>query len=544
MVWRLHYQGVMREIEHRTEQNRPAQAGGQMVSARILVVDDEKLVRRFVAQALTIRGYRVDTVCSAEEGVALCESQAYDVVLTDVRLDGIDGFEMLKRLREIDATAVPVVMTALRDQKTAVRALELGVQDFLIKPFSLKELSESIDHALEERERIVENRLLIGDLIKTRSNLQRQLLERDEKLTQTERYLHNLIDAAPFGVASTDREGCLLTFNDEAERMYGYVRDEVLGRPIAMLVGLGFQSLEEGDATHRCKNGSVLSVRVHIRDILDENTQEIAHLYILEDQSEREMLESQLFQAERLSLLGQMAPRIAHEFKTPLQLISGNAELAKTWVERGDTNQAVDTLDRIMPSVKNLIHLLQQMTNLGKPEKSKQEAIDLGTEVEKVLEALKPLGVVKYCDVVCDIDSELTHIYGDPVQLEQVLRNLIVNAAQAMEGLLKRTLTIRLTKGSANTVVLEVRDTGQGISADILEEIFQPFFTTKPEGKGTGLGLVIVKSILRRHHATIHVESREHEGTAFLITFPAYFGDIKLAHDLQVEEQVYEYSHR
>jgi len=494
-----------------------------MYGAKILVVDDEKFIRNFVKQALTLQGHDVVMACSGEEGLALFQKDIFDLVLTDVKMEDMDGIEMLRQIRILDATVVGVVITAMRDQQTAVRALACGVHDFLIKPFTLGELTNHIAHALDTRERIVENRLLIGDLMQTRSVLQKQLIEQDEKLSQTERYLNHLIDAAPFGVISTDRESVVLTFNDMAEKMYGYTCKEILGRSVTRIFG---EMFETGYTTHFRQDGTEFPVLVHKKDIVNDQAEEIAHLYVLEDQSERELLESQLFQAERLSLLGQMAPKIAHEFKTPLQLVSGNAELAQTWLEQGNIQQAQDTIERILPATEQLLYMVHQMTNLGKPEKKRQEAMDVISLIDQLLDTLQPLGVIKYCVVKRNYLSDTAPIFGDPIQIEQIIRNLVVNAAQAMELSSKKELTIGVRR-SKRRVYVTIQDTGHGIPKSKIEEIFQPFYTTKPDGKGTGLGLAIVRAMLKRHQACVEVDSEEGVGTIFQLQFPIY--DAKVA---------------
>ncbi|MGA1195952.1 MAG: response regulator [Candidatus Latescibacterota bacterium] len=497
--------------------------GRVMYGAKILVVDDEKFIRNFVKEALTLQGHDVVLASSGEEGLALFEEDVFDLILTDVKMEDMDGLEMLRQIRLRDATVVPVVITAMRDQETAVRALACGVSDFLMKPFTLEELTNHIVHALDTRERIVENRMLIGDLMQTRSVLQKQLLEQDEKLTHTEKYLNHLIDAAPFGVISTDRESVVLTFNDMAENMYGYKCTEILGRSVTRVFG---EMSETGYTTHVRKDGTEFPVLVHKKDIVNDQAEEIAHLYVLEDQSERELLESQLFQAERLSMLGQMAPRIAHEFKTPLQLVSGNAELAQTWLEQGNIQQARETINRILPATEQLLYMVRQMTNLGKPEKRRQEVINVIELIEQLLDTLQPLGVVKFCVVKRNYLSDTAPIFGDPSQIEQVVRNLIVNAVQAMEASPKKELTIGVRR-SKRKICVTIQDTGHGIPESKIEEIFQPFYTTKPEGKGTGLGLAIVRAMLKRHHAHIQVDSEEGVGTIFQLQFPIY--DAKVA---------------
>ncbi|MBT4138860.1 MAG: response regulator [Candidatus Latescibacteria bacterium] len=493
-----------------------------MLSTKILVVDDEVLIRKFVKHALEQQGHEVVVGCSAEDGLLAFEQDIFDVILTDVKMVDMDGLEMLRQIRKRDKTVVTVVMTAMRDQQTAVSALECGAFDFLIKPFTLDELYEHVDHALTERNSIVENHQLIGDLMQTRTVLQRQLLEQDEKLVQTESYLNHLIDAAPFGIISTDREGIVLTFNDKAEQMYGYMSKEILGRSLTKVFG---EIIDIGYATHQRKEGSEFPVLIHRQDIINDLAEEIAHLYVLEDQSEREMLQAQLFQAERLSMLGQMAPRIAHEFKTPLQLVLGNAELAQAWLEQDNIQSALDTLNRIFPAAQELIYMVQQMTNLGRPEKNRQESIDVVGTLEQLLDTLRPLGVIKYCKIKREYSSKGARIFGNQSQIEQAVRNLIVNAAQAMESSAKKELTIGVRK-EGDKVCVTVTDTGHGIPKAKLEEIFEPFYSTKPEGKGTGLGLVIVRTMLKRYHADIYVDSEEGIGTTFRLEFPIYGADM------------------
>ena len=122
--------------------------------------------------------------------------------------------------------------------------------------------------------------------------------------------------------------------------------------------------------------------------------------------------------------------------------------------------------------------------------------------------------------------SDTAPIFGDPIQIEQIIRNLVVNAAQAMELSSKKELTIGVRR-SKRRVYVTIQDTGHGIPKSKIEEIFQPFYTTKPDGKGTGLGLAIVRAMLKRHQACVEVDSEEGVGTIFQLQFPIY--DAKVA---------------
>ena len=490
-----------------------------MLTTNILVIDDEKPVLDMLSTMLNSMGYEPHLCEDAEQGLEDFSNNVYDVVVSDVNLPGIDGIEMVQRMRKSDPTMVPIIMTGRHDQETAVRAIECGARSFLRKPFTKDELQEKLDLAIRERHRIVETRVLIGDLIQTRTSLQQRLVEQDRRLTDTERYLHHLLDAAPFAILSTNMEGCILTCNSTTCRCYGYSDIEILGRDIDFVFGAPVTPGQK-KSSHRRQDGSSFPVLIHQSDILVAHGKAIAHLYVIEDQTTRDQLESQLVYAQRLSILGEMAPRIAHEFKVPLQIISGYSELAQQWLEKNEPEEARASLANIIPASRQMQDLVHQIANLGKPTESVTEFLDLKKMLEETLEYLQPLGIVKYCTVVCDFADDLPQFEGDPTQIHQLLRNLIINAVHAMEEGQEKVLTLTLRAG-AGTVTAIVADTGAGIAPEHLKQIFNPFFTTKPEGKGTGLGLPIVNTIVERHGGTIEVESTLGVGTSFYISFPA-----------------------
>ena len=502
-----------------------------MLPTNILVMEGEGATRNIVGDVLGKMGHRVWCAESGERGLDLFSQGLFDVVLSSVNLPGIDGIEAIRSMRSTDPTMVPVVMTSRRDQETAVRALECGVCGFLMKPFSHEDLRTKIEGALKERKRVVETRLLMGDLIQMRSNLEQRVATQERTLSRTERYLNQLLDAAPFAVLSTDTGGQVLTFNGVAEKMYGLTEGEAVGRPLTAVTGKAGppdNGPVAGGATggwkaqHVRRSGEGFPVLVRRRAIQDERDRSIAWLYVVEDSSDREQMEAQLLYAERLSLLGQLAPRVAHEFKTPLQLVLGHAELAVQWLADGDIEEARTSIGSIPPAVRKIMVLVRQMSNLGKPADTRPAELDLPAEIEKTLVPLRDLGAVKYCDVVEDYEDSVPRIVGDPAEIEQVFRNLIVNAAQAMEDTPRRVLSLRVYgSDDGEYVVAEVVDTGPGISSEHLEQVFNPFFTTKPEGEGTGLGLAVVKTILDRHGASVSVASAEGEGTHFTLRFRA-----------------------
>lgn len=494
----------------------------------LLIASADASCRAAIAQPLHSLGHQIHEARTAEDARQLFAERPVDVVIADVDLTDADGIEVGEELRAIDPTVVTVTIAPDHDQKTLLRALESGSSGYLTRPPDADQVCRLAGKVLAQRKRLVDARLLLSDLIEARSDLQARIAER-------ERYLSHLIDSAPFGIVSTDRAGRILTVNGRAEDLQGTREAALKGEPLGALFAdpgdrRGF--LPSNTACRRelqRPDGTRVPVLLHTSDVLDSQRQVIAHLHVVEDLTEREHVESQLLQAERLSVLGQMAPRIAHEFKTPLQVILGNTELTLETI--GDVEHAGcrRLMEGIAGAVGQMDGLVQQMLDLGKPKRSRVEPVDLASEATDILDRLGTLRVLQNCRVLTDFGDDLPQILGDPSQIEQVLRNLIVNAAQAMERSQRRDLGISLRRDGPH-VVLTVGDTGCGIEAAQRECVFQPFYTTKPEGKGTGLGLSIVKTILDRHAAALHMDSKPGEGTVFTISFPtagAAEGDLR-----------------
>ena len=490
--------------------------------SRLLVITADAATATRIEAVVHALRHDVCVAISGDHARQLFAEQSTDVVITDVELVDGDGIDLAEEMRVADPTMIPLIVSAHEDRDTLMRALEAGAAGYLAQPLDKTNLRRLINKALREHERLVDTRHLLGDLIEMRADLQAKIAER-------ERYLSRLIDSAPFGIVSTDRDGVILTFNGKAEDIHGYTEEEMTGRNISCLFADEDDrrgTREDGSTVrreHLHKSGRRTPVLLHTTDVVDGGQHFIARLHVIEDRTEREQMESQLLQAERLSVLGQLAPRIAHEFKTPLQAILGNAQVTDLMLEDGDLDEARQTVAEIIPAVMQMDTLVRQMLDLGKPKKSHSEVLDLATEVQRMLTMLQPLRVLQHCDVRTDFDDPLPAIKGDPAQLEQVLRNLLINGSQALEDVRQPRLDLVLRGVDDGTrVVLVVRDTGCGIAPENLDHIFQPFFTTKPEGKGTGLGLPIVKTILDRHGASIDVASTPGVGTTFTVTFPAF----------------------
>jgi signal transduction histidine kinase len=236
----------------------------------------------------------------------------------------------------------------------------------------------------------------------------------------------------------------------------------------------------------------------------------------LEAEEERSRLEQQLVHADRLATIGELAAGVAHELNEPLSSILGFAQLGKDCP--GLPDQAERDFEKVIRASLYAREVIRKLMVFSRQMPSRKLAINLNEVVQDALYFLEARCSKAGTQVVRALAPALPEVNADPAQLKQVLVNLIVNAMQAMpEG---GTLTVG-TGTSDGTVWLLVRDTGMGMSAEVREKIFLPFFSTKDVNEGTGLGLAVVHGIVSSHGGTIELETQPGKGAQFRILFPA-----------------------
>jgi two-component system NtrC family sensor kinase len=252
------------------------------------------------------------------------------------------------------------------------------------------------------------------------------------------------------------------------------------------------------------------------QDLIDRLAAEVATIVERHEQrEERAKMEAHLRHNDRLMLLSELTAGIAHELNTPLGNVLGYAELLKTNetdpARREDLQRIIDSAIIGREVVKKLMYFSCEMP-------SQFRVIDVNELIVGALRLVRRQCEERQVRVETRFAEGLPPVRLDPVQLEQVIINLVLNAITAMppEGLLRIT-----THGDAEKVCIDVADNGSGIAPDVLPRIFQPFFTTKPAGEGTGLGLAVVHGIVQGHGGTIAVDSMLGQGTTFHLTFPA-----------------------
>ncbi|MFQ6113090.1 MAG: PAS domain S-box protein [bacterium] len=366
----------------------------------------------------------------------------------------------------------------------------------------------------------------------------------EEALRISEEKYRSLFRESKHAVFISTPEGRLLDINAAGMELFGYAsKDEILQIDIAkdlyvnprdrevltqMLEEKGF--VKEYELVLKRKDGKKLIVLESVTAIRDKHGKIVAYQGILQDLTERKRQEEQLFHAQKVETVSAITGGIAHDFNNLLTVILGNAEFGIQESRPGDL--IYEDLLRIKKAATQARNLISQLLNFSRQQVLKPRPVNLNKSLQDLLKMLKHI-IGNKIELKTELDPELARIWADPIQIQQVLMNLCLNARDAMPGGGKLILESRNVSGddiknlvpskerSANYVELKIIDTGVGMDKKTRTRIFQPFFTTKDVGKGTGLGLSVVYGIVKQHNGHIQVFSEKGKGTTFRIYFPA-----------------------
>jgi len=371
-----------------------------------------------------------------------------------------------------------------------------------------------------------------------------------EALRQSEERMRALIARAAYGIFRSTRQGRFLDVNPALVAMLGYESvDELLAIDIMRDLYVDIDerdrwmtAIDSGahpewfDLTWRRKDGTPIAVRLSARAARDGHGDVVWYEGIAENVTERLRREAVVRRAERMASLGHTLAGVAHELNNPLAAISGFAQiLLKTHLPKEDRS-AIETIHREARRAAKIVKDL--LTFARRQDSTERQRVDLNDIVRYIADtqryAMETHGVL--CELV--LSDEPAFVSADPAQLEQVMLNLLVNARQALETMAAPVAAGRVAAGATRTpmivirtavrgtmVSLEISDNGPGIAAGELPRIWDPFWTTKEEGEGTGLGLSVVHGIVTEHGGTIDVETRVGAGTTFAVSLPGFGRD-------------------
>lgn len=394
-----------------------------------------------------------------------------------------------------------------------------------------------------------------------------------------------LIEASPLPIIALDLKGNVTMWNQAAERVFGWREQEVLGLPIPIIpteMNVEFQETFQAalqgkivsnmETRRQKRDGSLIDVSIFSASVHDSKGTVVSGIALFTDITERKQTEQQLedqrralHQNEKLASIGQLAAGVAHELNNPISFVKSNMGTLLEYVgeisgilqecqgamvcwESGEREKCClfikqalhlakqSDLENLIPDLRKIVdeslegaervaQIVQDLKNFARADEAELKYADINQGIESTLNIV--WNELKYKATVIKELGELPEIECYPMQLNQVFMNLLVNAAQAIPE--KGEIRIK-TFVRDEEVVVEISDTGVGITPEHLTHLFKPFFTTKPVGKGTGLGLSIAYGIVKDHGGSIEVESEPGKGSLFRVRFPME-GKYAAAHD-------------
>ena len=365
-----------------------------------------------------------------------------------------------------------------------------------------------------------------------------------KRLEEAQKRLAIAVEQAAEAIVITDTAGNIQYVNPGFERVSGYTCDEALGKNPKLLQSgehdrMFYENLWDtikagnvwtGRFTNKKKDGSIYHEDSTVSPVRDSDGKIVNFVAVKRDITENLELSRQLLQAQKMEAIGTLAGGIAHDFNNLLQITLGYSELLLSEKQEDDPEYA--DLSKILQSARSGAELVQRLLMFSRKVEPKPIPTNLNAQIVQVENILRRT-IPKVIEIRLDLSGDLFNILADPAQIEQVLMNLAVNARDAMpEGgrltLGTRNVTLneefcKLRHGTepGEYVLLTVSDTGQGMDEGTIEHIFEPFYTTKELGRGTGLGLSMVYGIVRQHDGYVTCYSEVGRGTTFNVYFPA-----------------------
>ena len=354
------------------------------------------------------------------------------------------------------------------------------------------------------------------------SSLEQKALE----IARLKDFSENIVESLNVGVLAVDLEGIVESWNTRMEQLFGVSRQDAVGRQlrsllpeelVAEIAARGDDEQVTGIYKQRLHHqGKALTLNVSITPLVSKSAERIGRLLLFDDVTQRERMEEQLSQTEKLTSLGLLAAGVAHEVNTPLAVISNYIQMLAKQMPDGDPRQSI--IEKIVKQTFRASEIVNNLLNFSRTGAAQATDVDVNRVVEETLSLVAHPMKTSQIQIVKHLGETLPPVRGSANKLQQVFLNLFLNARDAMPG--GGLLEIR-TGAHNGSVEIEVVDTGAGIPREHIHRIFDPFFTTKASGRGTGLGLSVSYGIIKEHSGKIDVRSTPGKGTSFHVEFPA-----------------------
>ncbi len=515
---------------------------------KILTIDDESYIRQSIRTFFEDYGFTVLEAENGRKGIEVFEQHSPDLVLLDLRMPEMDGLQVLDILKDRAPDVPLVVASGTGNINAVVEALHLGAWDYILKPIEdMSVLYHSVQKCLKESYLKKENR-------QYQERLEELVKERTLELQQSEQRYRAVFEYTGTAAIIVESDDMISMVNSKFAELAGMDQESIAGKKKWYdFIAPDDVETMRNDIELRAKYTGRAGVPIQheIRFVARDGKHKYVYVSLgmipgtdrivvsLLDVTEKkkaekrwQSLEKQLRKSQKMEAIGTLAGGIAHDLNNILSPVLGYADM----IMRSSNvhSDVYKRSEKIQKAALRAADLVSQVLSFNRQGEEKMRRIKIHPVAREVVKLLKG-SIPSTINIVDDIDRNCGSVEADPTQIHQVVMNLCTNAYHAMEetggtlvvGLSQITLRPEdlveypnLMGNSGDYLSIEVSDTGCGMSEDILERIFDPYFTTKEEGKGTGLGLATAYSIVKSCKGDIRVASKPGFGTKFTILLP------------------------
>lgn len=510
---------------------------GQEIEWRVVLIDDESGIRKITGIALQDWGYLVDLAENGEAGLQACNSFLPHIVITDVKMPGMDGLQVLETIKKDHPDMEVIVMTAFGDMDTAIRAIQLDASDFVTKPVNDKALLLALDRA--------KSRYMSRKQIREYTRmLETGWSGATETLVKNFSFQEQIINSSINGIIACGLDDKIKIYNPSAQTMLGFDKDQVVDKKeLKDLLAGGeveriYRALESDQYGGKNRITLMEAVMLSSRSmevpvqvsasVLSDAGDKNGILICIRDlrevrRIEREMADQEkTLHQDKMMSLGKLAASVVHEINNPLSGILNYLRLMARIVKKGLSEDKSDKfsnyLDVSISEISRCSDIVSNLLIFSRKSTISYEAIQVKELVERCAGLSRHKLELQNITLHVDVEPDIPAILADANQVQQCVINLIFNSLDAITSKGDIWLSASFNPPKKQ-VEIHVRDTGKGISKEDMPNIFEPFFTTKDEGYGVGLGLSTVYGIMENHGGAVRVQDTSESGTHFVLEF-------------------------
>ncbi|MBW1635984.1 MAG: response regulator [Deltaproteobacteria bacterium] len=473
----------------------------------ILVIDDESRIRDACRIVLKEKGYDVEVAPDGDQGLRMIEEKHFDVILVDLMLPSISGFDVLQAVRSHHPDTAVIVITGYATLEHSIEAMKKGAFDFIPKPFTPDQLRTVVDKSLRYTRAL-------------------------QDISESKSRLGVMVNRLTNGVMTTDSVKRIVQANPAFLHMIGYHGEEVIGKGVDEVINNDEikESIENALNMSPETTGEIISeitvpgMKGSVEKIYSAScapfrgrtSENLGTITVLHDITALKQMDQ---------MKSDFVSMVSHEVRSPMNSLLMQLKIILDGLAGDVTDKQKEILQRASEKILNLNNLVSELLDLSKIESGliahEKEQVDISKLLTEQYTFHSPYAAEKNIDIHLDLAEDLPLLFVNRWNMEEVFANLITNAIKYSP----EDSSIAVTASLENDYMkVEVSDTGFGIDEEYLEQIFTRFFRVKDEKsrtiQGTGLGLSIVKSIIESHHGKISVKSTPGKGTTFTVLLP------------------------